>query len=517
MDNLKELTEEINIDKEILSTLPQNNKKNMKIYSEKIDEFLEKYKSYDKALLNEIEKRSKKYDNIKMSEDVKKQEEEMKNLESILYLLIENDTSYEKMDLDREISNLTYYYRKDLERVNHSIEFCIRKFEAVGIALSPKDFMLNKYVNEYVSEIFKNVDSNNKNKEKLSAKFEEIYWKCPEIISYIEINIRYLYLKNEKIIDKYYKLQKEKVISKFSRENIRNYYLELKKENIENTKKDKYILINKFLTGEFLVKDYTRNAILDIIKKYSNREDLKDISDEELEKILVNIIKLLNTLKEFKNYNEYKYIIDNVKEIYNQKENYKGSYLKNKKEILNLEEKIIKLGKPKLFKKSDDKNLAQQTKLVMELKEKYKELDLNEVYEKITTVLNEHSTIYDALELASLFYKYLFKCITSVDKEINENDINKIILNIKDFINWPYFTILNNIELNEEKDIMLIIKDRYNLLNINITKDDLSVDNLDTLINTLSKCETYYYLVKNNIDLQELSDTCEFKKILKNV
>ena len=64
---------------------------------------------------------------------------------------------------------------------------------------------------------------------------------------------------------------------------------------------------------------------------------------------------------------------------------------------------------------------------------------------------------------------------------------------------------------------MLIIKDRYNLLNMNVSRDDLAVDNVETVINTLKKCETYYYIMKNNIDLQVVSETYEFKKILNNL
>ena len=108
MNSLDELVEEISIDKEILSTLPQNNKKNTKIYAEKVDELLQKYDSYEKDLLKEIEKRSKIYDDIKVSSEINSLENEVKNIEKYLYLIEEDDSSFEKMGLDREISSLTY-------------------------------------------------------------------------------------------------------------------------------------------------------------------------------------------------------------------------------------------------------------------------------------------------------------------------------------------------------------------------------------------------------------------------
>lgn len=517
MNRVNQFVEEINVDKEILSTLPLNNKKNTKIYLEKLEELSEKYKSYNIDILNEIKIRSRKLDTIKPSLELSKLDEELNNLESVLYLLNDVDSSYEKMDLDREISNLTYYYKKNLEKVNETITYCIKKFEEVGITLTPNDFSFNKYVNEYISAIFKGIDSNGLNKSKINKKFEEIYWKCPEIITHIEINIRYLYLKNEKEINKYYKDKKDKLLRKFSNEEIKNNHLELKKSNYELHKTDEYLLIKQFLDGKLMAKDYTKDAIIDIVYKFTERNDLNEISDEEFEEIVLNLVKLLHSVEEFKNYNKFKFIIDNVKKMYLEKEQYKGTYAKTKKEISQKEAQVIKLGKPKLFKKANEENIVKQTKLILELKELYKTLDLNEVSDQIGNVLTDTSSLYEVLYLAGSFYKYLFNCLITENKEIQEIDINKFVNELKEFLTWPYFTILNNISISEEKDIMFIIKDRYNLLNINITKDDLAVSNLDSLIAMLSKCETYYYLKKNNIDINELSDIYELKKILKNI
>ena len=408
MSRVDELVEEINIDKEILSTLPLNNKKNTKIYLEKIEELSEKYKSYDIDIINEIKIRARKLDGIKPSLELSKLDEELNNLECVLYLLNEVDSSYEKMDLDREISNLTYYYKKNLEKVNETIAYCIKKFEEVGIVLTPDDFSFNKYVNEYVSAIFKGLDSNGLNKNKINNKFEEIYWKCPEIITHIEINIRYLYLKNEKEINKYYKDKKDKLLRKFSNEEIKNNHLELKKANYEAHKTDEYLLIKHFLDGSLLAKDYTKDAISDIVYKFTERNDLKEISDEEFEEIVLNLIKLLHSVEEFKNYNKFKFIIDNVKKMYSEKEQYKGAYAKTKKEIAQREAQVIKLGKPKLFKKANEENIVKQTKIILELKDLYKTLDLDEVSDQICNVLTENSSLYDVLYLAGSFYKYLF-------------------------------------------------------------------------------------------------------------
>lgn len=63
---------------------------------------------------------------------------------------------------------------------------------------------------------------------------------------------------------------------------------------------------------------------------------------------------------------------------------------------------------------------------------------------------------------------------------------------------------------------MVIIKDRYQLLKINITKEDLDKDNLDGVIDALEKIKMNQNLLKNNINIDELESECEFEKILKS-
>lgn len=510
MNNLKGLTEEINIDKEILSTLPQNNIKNRRIYSDKVEELSEKYNEYEKDILKEVEKRAKKYDTLKVSDELIKSNESLKQKEDTLYLLEEN-SPFEKMGLDKEILDLTFYYRKNLKRVNDAILYAVRKIEEAGIKISAEDFNFNKYVNEYVSELLKGHD-----KEVLNSKFEQIYWKCPEIITYIELNIRYIYFLNEKKLIKYYKDKKDELLKSCSEKEIQDSYAKEKEKNIELHKKDKSLIVNKFLSGTLQEKDYTRDAILDIVKKMSSKEITQDSSDEEINEILVNLIKFLDTLKEYREYLEFKFIIDDIKKIFNEGKNYKQEASKLRKEIEQIESKILKLNKKSFFKNKEEKNMAEQNKLVEDLKQKYKELDKSEVSAQISEVLNDHSSLYDAIHTASLYYKYLFRCLIEKDKDIEEEEINNTISKIREYLRLPNLIILNNIELNEDKDIMLIIKDRYNLLNINVTREDLNQDSLESMIKTLEKCELYYYIKENKIDLSELTEIYDFKKILEN-
>ena len=65
----------------------------------------------------------------------------------------------------------------------------------------PKDFTYSKYANEYMVVFFQEMEKDNVNSERIKTEFEKIYWKCPDIIIHIRLNILYIYTENEKNID----------------------------------------------------------------------------------------------------------------------------------------------------------------------------------------------------------------------------------------------------------------------------------------------------------------------------
>ena len=67
----------------------------------------------------------------------------------------------------------------------------------------------------------------------------------------------------------------------------------------------------------------------------------------------------------------------------------------------------------------------------------------------------------------------------------------------------------------ENKNIAIIISDRYKLLNFNIQKDDINEENLDNLIDSLNKIKNYYEIEQAGIDINTIKFVCEADKILK--
>lgn len=518
MINLSNITNKISVDKEALSTLPRNNEKNINAYLKKVSTYKTTYQKLENEIIEEMKQRISKINEIEKSEELLNLEDEIKNTEGVIYLLNDIDTSYEKMDLDRILYNLNFYYKKNLEIVNDTILYCIKKFEEVGIKLTLKDFTYSKYVNEYINVFLQELENENINSKRIKSKFEEIYWKCPDIIVHIKLNIIYLYLKNEKYIDKYYNKQKEMLIKNFAKEAILNRYIELKKRLIDKTEEDKSIIINNFLSGNLKVKDYSVSSIESSYLKFISKEDLQEMNEDKRKEINSALIKLSNSLYEYKNYLKYKFIIDAIKEEYKNKEQNKNLYAQSKKELNTKESKLFKINNKinghGILVKSNDKYVVEANNLILELKDKYTDLEKNKINNKIYSELDEDSTLLDVLKVASSFYSFLYRCAREEFVDATDEEINLFIDELREFVRWPYYTMLNNITMTDTKDLAIVIKDRYQLLNINIEKEELEEENLDSLISTIETIKMYDNLQKNNLSVDEIEGIYEFKKIL---
>ena len=323
MNNFQEIekaTEKIEVEKEVLSTLPKNNEKDEKKYLEKIKELEKEYEKYKKDIRKYLEEQYNSYINIEEDGEIDLLKGRINTIEKVLYLLSDEKNSFEKMNLDRILYNLSRYYRNNLDDVNKEISECIKMFKEVEINLTEDDFNYSQYTKEYMKVFLEEKDY--KTSEKLKNKFEEIYWKCPEIIVEICLNIRNIYLNKKSIIDKYYEKEKNELLKKWNKkqEDIFKAYIELKIKLEEKQKQDKKILLSKFLNGELKTQDYKKEKINEIYEK------LIDNINEDKEQVNKNIEKFLNNIYEYKNYINFKFIIDNMKNIYDEKDANKKNY-----------------------------------------------------------------------------------------------------------------------------------------------------------------------------------------------
>ncbi len=519
-DKTEEILEKIVASKEILSTMPKNNPKNLEIFKDKLEELEKEYKTYQDNVSKELNKRYKNA--IKKPEDkeIENLKTRIRTINYISELLNEEKTSYEKMGLDRSIFTISRYYKENFESINEQIQVCIDKFSKVGIALSLEDFNYSIYVKDYMKTFFQELEKGDIHSEKIKEKFEEIYWKCPEIMIHIELNMRNIYFKNESVIDKYFEKEKSEKLKKanITLKEINKSYIDLKKQLMEKMAIQPGLIQEKFLSGEYNIHNLESEKLKTDIAKILPKDIAENI--EKNEEVKGNIINFLNSLQEYQNYLKFKFIIDDIKQYYEHKENYKKVYLETKKEIENLEKKLSKLNK-----KANKKGLfgirkvaygqTQEVKdLIQTIKEKYKELDMNKFYHKIYADIHKDSTIYDILNLANSYYVYLTTCLINHFKNIKPEEINEKVNELNEFLNNPYNAMIKHTSFMEENDLALIIADKYKLLHFTIDKQDLDAKHLGALIAKLENIQMAINIEKANLRIEDIKELCEIKKLL---
>lgn len=525
----EKINSQIDVDKEILSVLPKNTKKNLQAYKDKAAEIKMGYETYLEQILSEMKRRVIKIKSFVPDPKVEKLAQELQYMDKI-NLLDKNTTSFEKMGLDEILYILKRFYKNNLELINDAIVKCLEKFRMVGVNLNEEDFNYSVYTKEYMKVLLENVRKGDPNSARVKDKFEQIYWKCSDIIIHIELNFRSIYLKYEKTINKYYDEARKQITKELGvneEEAIEKYNL-LQTQLIEAKNKDTALIIERFLNNEKNPKDYEQSSI----KKYYKRlieTDLEEFDKEEQVEINKNIARLQNSLYEFKNYIKFKFIYDEIIGIYNSKEKYKAIYNQKLKQIKKIETKLFKMNRKlerfeshkgllqKLFNKNNNRlekiNVNANTQ-ILELRNIYRDLEENKIKNIIATTLDDSSTIYDVLLLICPFYSFLVNSIIEEFPDITQDDIQETIVKFRRFIKYPKITIINNVKILEEKDIVMMIKDKYNLCNINITKEDLDEENLSNLITVVNTICENSYIENSKITLEDIEFLLQANKIL---
>ena len=96
-----------------------------------------------------------------------------------------------------------------------------------------------------------------------------------------------------------------------------------------------------------------------------------------------------------------------------------------------------------------------------------------------------------------------------------QDDIHETINKFRRFIKYPRITIINNLKMQEDKDIVLMIKDKYNLCNINITKEDLEEENVSNLLTIVNNICEYNYIKNSKTNLADIQFVLQANKILE--
>ena len=261
-DVVKIVDDQIENNKEVISLMPKKGVKKIREYKLKLQELIDGYSKINESLVKEIKLRYDKIINIQENPKLAELESELTELQNFSY---ESNlkTTFEKMNLDKLIYDINGYYKKDLKTTNQNILDCIKSFKEAGIEITSEDFNISEYVNEYIAVL---LQENNANSERVRKKFEDIYWKCSELIYHIYVNIRYLYDQNEKKLEKFYTLRTNEI-----NEQLKSKYKDLKEkrtlllEEYETLKnRDAKNILIRFQNLTLSINDYQESNFNDI-------------------------------------------------------------------------------------------------------------------------------------------------------------------------------------------------------------------------------------------------------------
>lgn len=498
---IDKITDEIAEIRENISILPHTKKADKKKYTEYLAKNITDYKEKEEYIKEEIIKRKTKYLEIVQNPKIK----ELANLEpdyNKIMCLSPLASSLNKMRLDINLFKLKYYYKNNINEVNIAIKTIIKIFKEVGLTLTLDDFNYHKYVKEYMKMVFaKNIDE-----KTLYTEFEKIYWACPEIITIIRLNFYSIYFNNKKQIDAYY-------TKTYKEENLNIYIDKLIKQQKEYdtlTHSDKRFIIDKFLNNELLLNDYTETNITKLFNRYLN--------DKENEHNYDNLLKLLLNLKEYKEFIEYKSILETIVNLYKDKNTYQNLYNNKLKEISKNESELFslnkKLNKKGIFKPKEDKQRELSLKIdtILEtLNTEYNELEEISIKDQIYNNIKDDTDLKETLEIISINIKYFYDFYKEEYTNLTIEELIKLINKLKKYLYTNNLNIISNVKIVDNENICQNITDHYSLLNINITESDLEED-IDTTIKNINTIITYYDIQKLNLDINKIEFLVQVQK-----
>ena len=180
------------------------------------------------------------------------------------------NSAYEKMHLDYYLYLLSRYYKEDLNTVNDWLITIISSFKTVGININYDNFKFNVYAKKYIKVLLEN-------KEDTKKIFDEVYWKSPNLLKTIELNLKSIYITNQDKINHYYKERRNKYLETHKEEDLLTLKenLETEKTNIYNT--EKYYLIDNFVTKKWSISDYNTASIEKKIAKYFKDKNIEPV------------------------------------------------------------------------------------------------------------------------------------------------------------------------------------------------------------------------------------------------
>ncbi|MDD4705610.1 MAG: hypothetical protein PHS24_00140 [Bacilli bacterium] len=529
---LEYIEEDIQSKKILFSSMPVNTKTNKRKFNAKIDEVFNTYTEYKKSIKKYLELKSKSF-NVIDNRNTADLADKISKLENIRFILNPSNTYFEKMGFDTLFYQISNSQDVNFSSLNNIFNEFINKFEMVNIKLNKNDFNYTYYVNQFMISFMDIRKSDNKNIDELTEIFEKIYWENPEIISHIELNFRKLIRKNEKyFIDYINKLKKELIQKnnidyKSCIDKLTNLYQEMKTIGEENVSD----IIELAKKGELDVNHFFEESKVRVSTYSSLMLDSLNVENElVMNKFYESLAKLKENVEEYANYVKFSPLINDFKLKYIKKidseinKNDSNKQLKELESQINKNEnKLNKLNK-KIFGTTNkffihkEKNATdlkiESVRQAAELYGLYQNYNDEYFKVKVLDVISNNFALKDLLHIYYSFDYYKKEAIknsyeiNSYDELIEYSDsFDLFALDLTNVIVCP-------VNAFDEVSVAKVIINKYRLLNINITNEDLYPENIDSFTERINLILRIQELEKSQLTIEKLWFMVQVNKFL---
>jgi len=90
------------------------------------------------------------------------------------------------------------------------------------------------------------------------------------------------------------------------------------------------------------------------------------------------------------------------------------------------------------------------------------------------------------------------------NEEITDKEIGDTAKKIRDFINFSNFSVINYIKISDTKELAVIIKDKYKLFDMQVSKENFQEDNIEDLIKKVKIVSNYNNIQKSKFSVEDL-------------
>lgn len=451
-----------------------------------------------------------------------------KNIEKEKQIIVFNNSDYSidfKLGIFKLISSIDINDDVSLNTINNTFLNIIKIFEDASIKLTISDFTYSMFTEKYMHVFLDNIEKNNRFEEVMKKCFDSIYWECPDIIKHLKLNFWSLLEKYDEKLKIYTDAVSYQLLQKtgYDKNSLIDKYLgNVNKYNLE-VSRDEFYNLDSFLSKKKNVLDYLDGSATRVknLDQFVIDGEFKDIEDSS--KFYDNMVELAHTLSVLKLYYRYEFIIKDIQDKYSKKDANKSVFSNKLKEVNTEEGKRKKIyndylkacGKNLFHKVNEEKIKSNKLAIneeILKLDTLYNELHDLEIVELINKKVNSTDSLYDLFSLSYESYYYLEKMFNEHFKDSDDYSFEEELNKYFDFIYSPYNDFLKKINGFSMVDVSSVITDKYRLLGINVTNDNISVDNLDSFMDSVNYVKFIDDILKGDLSFDDINVIVKFRE-----